>query len=39
MVNEQDSLSQALFKCAKDAEALSAWSLSWLPLKSHVLYI
>jgi hypothetical protein len=24
MVNEQDSLSQALFKCAKDAEALSA---------------
>jgi hypothetical protein len=24
MVNQQDSLSQALFNCAKDAEALSA---------------
>jgi hypothetical protein len=39
MVNEQDSLSQALFKCAEAAEALSAQSLSWLPLKSHALYI
>jgi hypothetical protein len=28
MVNEQDSLSQALFKCAEAAEALSAQSLS-----------
>jgi hypothetical protein len=39
MVNEQGSLCQAQFKYAKAAEALTAWSLSWLPLKGHVLYI
>jgi hypothetical protein len=32
MVNEQDSLSEPLLKCAKAAEASSAWSLWQLPL-------
>jgi hypothetical protein len=38
-VNEQDSLSQALLKCAKAAEGLSGRSLQRLPLQSHALHV